>query len=217
MKIIFHLNKYSKLSNKKRSSLRYKRKLKLIKMNSDTFLEDQDILLETLSWSEEIKEIIEKKVIPEWTTILQQKKVQELLNNVNTSTKQRLDAVWKKILRDARKFYRLLFHYYQHKHLSKNLMKDDCQSKHNEEVLGCLSMFYTEMNLNNFSSSRFAQLTRYFVENRKIKCIALALNEEVWQGKDESLGVDVEETIFENFSERKLKEYTVIVFGEITL
>ena len=199
--------KYSKISSKKRSSTRYKRKLKLIRMNSDTFVKDIYEDCDQLEWSNEITDIIDNKVIPEWTTILQQKKVQELLNNVNTSTKQRLDAVWKKILRDARKFYRLLFHYYQHRHLDKQIMKNTDESKQSNEVMDCLLSFFGEMNFEKFATTRFAQLARYFIENRKFKNIALNLNSTIWQGNDESLGAEVEETIFENFSERKLKVY----------
>jgi len=44
--------------------------------------------------------MIEEQVLPEWIANLQQKKVQEIINNVSSATKQRCDAVWKKILRD---------------------------------------------------------------------------------------------------------------------
>ena len=163
--------KYAKISSKRRSKIRYKRKLNEIRLNSGSFLEEAKEVSIDYGWSDSINDLVNTKVIPEWVSILQQKKVQEFINNVDTSTKQRCDAVWKKILRDARKFYRLLFnHFYSQYQQEWSEIKDEYQNK---DLANWVSRLFEELKLKEFQGTKYSQLIRYFIENRKVKTKAL--------------------------------------------
>lgn len=202
--------KYSGMTSRKKNQLRYKHKLKNMKPN---LYEKSDEELKfwsddyTLNWSEDIERIITEKVMPEWIDILQQKKQQELFNNVSSATKQRVDAVWKKILRDARKFYRLLFNYYKADKLkAKSVPVKDNQSS-DERIIGTVSSFFQEMGLSPFENTKFKQLCFYFIGDRHYKNKLLKANGGNKLNVEKSLPTEIEEGIFKNFSERKLKSY----------
>ena len=77
---------------------------------------DENIVKEQESLS--IHEIIENKVIPKWREYIISKTNRK---TASLSTKPRIDTFKKKILRDVREFFRILFrvrsHYLQHKDL----------------------------------------------------------------------------------------------------
>ena len=202
--------KYTGTTCRKKSKLRYKQKLKMIKPtlneNSDEEIKIQDND-EVLNWNGNIETIIAEKALPEWVSILQQKKLQELFNNVSTSTKQRCDAVWKKILRDARKFYRLLYSYYLANWQKNMTVRNKDQAVYAEKLIAALCEFLQEIGLQKYSSTHFSQLARYFINDRHTKSLVLSAYAKKNIEDEKSLSEEVEEGIFKNFSERKLKVY----------
>jgi len=64
---------------------------------------------EVLQWSSTIEYLVMNKVLPSWKSYLLKKMNAELNSECKESSKLRSDAIWKKILRDSRKFYRILF------------------------------------------------------------------------------------------------------------
>jgi len=83
--------KYPKQTRKKKRRIKYQHKLNSIKTSKSGHI----IIVDELNLDNLMMK--NPRVISEWLDTLQNKKNKEVANDVSSITKQRIDAVWKKI------------------------------------------------------------------------------------------------------------------------
>lgn len=112
---------------------------------------DEDSEVELLNWSPEIEVLADTKALNRWIVYLAEKKQAEINISKNSKGKFRTDALWKKILRDARKFYRTLLNCY----LREEIIS---QSK--------LAKFYEYLGLSPLKENYSRELYLYFLTDQ---------------------------------------------------
>lgn len=152
-------------------------------MNISNYSKSQQ---KALVWSDNIEELVQSKALSKWTDYLEEKKQLELVAVSKCRPKVRSDAIWKKVLRDSRKFYRILFNYY----LGETPISRDI-----------LRRFYSEIGLTEYASEYARLLYLYFLTDQNKK--DMIQSEGVHTFSDETK----EENIYKYYNEHKLESY----------
>lgn len=135
-------------------------------------------------------ELIWKSVIPLWKHSLKSKANRK----EPTTLKARSDTIWKKILRDVREFYRLLFrwrfHYLEY---------------HNEEgALKCAKVLFEELNIPlQFDEEQLHEVFEYLHQSHKIRFF----------GSDAATGWETVLNVIEKYNEHTRSLFMKDDFG----
>eukprot|EP00345_Euplotes_harpa_P002840 CAMPEP_0168317700 /NCGR_PEP_ID=MMETSP0213-20121227/49_1 /TAXON_ID=151035 /ORGANISM="Euplotes harpa, Strain FSP1.4" /LENGTH=207 /DNA_ID=CAMNT_0008318645 /DNA_START=2814 /DNA_END=3437 /DNA_ORIENTATION=+ len=151
-----------------------------------------------LKWTQEVQSLIDCEVLDKWQATLVSKGDGEGLPENKKFSKNRSDAIWKKILRDARKFYRVLIGVFIEKYAGWD---DDKEGQPEAALLGVVSLFYDSIGLGEEKSVFQRELFLYFMSEQRKRELASA------QTCDKHGEETVDENVYKYFNEDKLQRY----------